>query len=96
MTETASTESGPVERIDLTSPSGGRLIYLEILTDAGIVRVNTNLVDTRTGQPCVVVEVEPNTAYRQWTAPGGDWETEIREPGILSRTDVRLTKREGT
>lgn len=87
------TATRPVRRIDLTTP-GDHLAYVEILTPGGIVRVNTNLVTARTEQPVVVVEIEPNTLFGAKTAPGGDWDTEVRQnlPGF--RTDVTLTKKE--
>ena len=85
------TATAPVQQIDLTAPSD-TLTYVEILTPGGIVRVNTNLVDFRTGQPSVVVEVEPNTTYRPKTA-AEDWYAEVREH-IGMRTDVTLTRRE--
>ena len=96
MTET----TAPVTRIDLTGPSN-ILTYVEILTPAGIVRVNTNLVDTRTGAPVVVVEVErqvparPNTRYEgAHTPPTGEWKAEVREQFGGLRTDVRLIRRQ--
>lgn len=96
MTET----TAPVTRIDLTGPSN-ILTYVEILTPAGIVRVNTNLVDTRTGVPAVVVEIErqvpyrPNTRYGDaHTPPAGEWEAEVREQFGGLRTDVTLTRRQ--
>lgn len=90
MTETS---SKTVQRIDLTAPSDS-LTYAEILTPAGIVRVNTNLVNVHTGQPTVVVEVEPNTTYRPKTAPGGDWDVDGRSVALGARFDVTLTRRQ--
>lgn len=81
----------PEQVIDLTAP-GTSLRYVEILTPGGIVRVNTCLEDTRTRRPVVVVEVEPNTAYRQRTAPGGNWEASARDRELLGRVDVTLTR----
>jgi hypothetical protein len=85
------TATAPVQRIDLTAP-GDSLTYVEILPPGGIVRVNTNLVNFHTGQPSVVVEVEPNSTYRPKTA-AEDWHTEVREH-IGMRTDVTLTRDE--
>ena len=85
------TRTAPVQRVDLTAPSDS-LTYVEILTPAGIVRVNTNLVDTRTEAPVVVVEVEQNIAGRRMTIPGGDWDAEVRDR--TGRVDVRLTRRQ--
>jgi len=88
------TATGNVQRIDLTAPSDSAT-YVEVLTPAGIVRVNTNLVTTRTGQPCAVVEIEPNMANigRRMTEPGGEWDIEVYDHG--TRTDVTLTRKEG-
>lgn len=80
-----------VQKIDATAP-GEHLSVVEVHTPGGIVRVNANLVNVRTGQPCVVVEVEPNTRYQPKTSGGGDWDIDVRDVGI--RTDVTLTKRE--
>jgi hypothetical protein len=74
------TRTMPVQQIDLTNPVGDKLIYVEILTDAGIVRVNTNLVNWRTRQPSVVIEVEPDTAH---------WNTVV----IDSRAEITLNRR---
>ena len=67
-------------QVDLTAASGS-LTYAEILTPAGIVRVNTNLVNVRTGQPSVVIEVESDSAH---------WDTRFD----LGRGDITLTKRQ--
>jgi hypothetical protein len=74
---------------------GPALRTVEILTDAGIIRVNTNLVNVRTVQPSVVVEVEPNMARisRAHTEAGGDWDVEVTHHG--TRTDLTLTRRKG-
>lgn len=85
------TTPAPVQQVDLTAQHN-HLTYVEILTPGGIVRVNTNLVDTRTGVPVVVVEVEPNTLYRPKTAPGGEWNVEVRDR--LDRFDVTLTRQQ--
>jgi hypothetical protein len=78
--------TAPAAQIDLTAPSD-----VEILTPAGIVRVNTNLVNTQTLAPVVVVEIQPNTSGRRLTASGGHWVTELtHRPG--DRVDVTLTK----
>jgi hypothetical protein len=69
--------------VDMTG-HGDSLRSLEIHTDAGIVRVNTNLEDTRTRVPVVVIEVEPKTDA------GGHWVTSVRDR--ITRTDIRLTK----
>lgn len=79
------------QRIDLTEP-GSHLRYVEVRTPGGIVRVNTNLVDTRTGRPVVTVEVEPNSTYLPRTA-AEDWHVSWREIG--SRLDVTLTREDG-
>jgi hypothetical protein len=76
------TRIAPVQQIDLTAPSGS-LTYVEILTPAGIVRVNTNLVSVRTNQPAVVIEVEPDVAR---------WNTSVND----SRAEITLTRRSGT
>lgn len=76
------TTTEPVTQVDLTAPSDS-LTYAEILTPAGIVRVNTNLMDTRTGRPVVVVEVEHK-------ASSGEWDIRWGDHG--SRFDVRLVK----
>lgn len=93
------TTTEPVTRVDLTAPSAS-LSYAEILTPAGLVRVNTGLVDTRTGRPVVTVEVErqipprPNTRFSgAHTAPSGEWSYEVRE-NLGMRVDVVLTRLE--
>ena len=95
-----STRTEPVQTVDLTAPSES-LTCAEILTPAGVVRVNTNLVNWRTGQPVVVVEIErqvparPNTAYQgAHAAPTGEWEAEVREQFGGLRTDVTLTRKQ--
>lgn len=81
------------QTVDLTTP-GAHLRVVEVLTPAGIVRLNTNLIDVRTGRAVVVVEVEPNTLYGAKTAPGGEWETEVRDHGPGFRTDITLTRKD--
>jgi hypothetical protein len=81
------------QTIDLTG-HGQHLRYVEIHTDAGIIRVNVNLEDTQTRQRVVVVEVEPNSQYRRHTAAGGDWATEVRDMNMGSRTDIRLIRQD--
>ncbi len=78
--------STDAQQVDLTGPSQGR--YLTVLTDAGIVYVSTGLVDTRTGRPVVMVEVE--------TATGGKWETDVVRGGRLggTRTAIRIARQE--
>jgi len=75
-------ETAEVQRVDLTAPSDG-LTYVEVLTPAGIVRVNANLIDWRTKQPVVMVEIEH--------AP--DWEPDERHVFGMNRVDVALAKR---
>ena len=72
----------PEQQIDLTGRSSD-LRYVEILTDAGIVRVNVNLVDTRTRARVVVVEAHP---AQGWDAVAA-WQ--------VSRAEIRLTSSEG-
>jgi hypothetical protein len=81
----------PVAQVDLTEPSA-HLTYAEILTPGGTVQVNANLVDTRTGQPVVVVNITPNAGNRLKTAGGGDWAVEITSNRL--RTDVRLVRKD--
>lgn len=75
---------------DMTG-QGEQLRTLEIRTDAGIVRVNTNLVSTRTRALAVVVEIEPNTSYQPLTPAGGDWTAESMRTHS-GRINVTLTK----
>lgn len=79
--------------IDLTGP-GTSFRYAEILTAAGIIRVNTGLEDTRTRVPVVVLEIEPNLAGLGIvkTGPGGDWDLKVTDHHG-TRTDVRLTRK---
>lgn len=77
--------------IDMT---GSECRYLEILTDAGIVRVNVGLVTTREARPNVTVEIEPNTSYARKTAPGGVWGMKVRDTFGGGRTDVSLTRQD--
>ena len=88
----------PLQQVDLTAPSES-LTYVEVLTPGGIVRVNTNLVDTRTGAPVVVVEIErqvpyrPNTRYQEaHVPPSGEWAVEVDEQFGGLRTDITLTR----
>ena len=90
-------------QIDLTNPPGDGLVYAEILTEAGVIRVNVNLVNWRTDQRVVSVEIErqvperPNTCYKDaHTAPTGEWGIEIRRGLADLRTDVTLTRKAGT
>jgi hypothetical protein len=76
-------------QVDLIGPE---CRYVEILTDAGIVRVNVGLVTVQEGKPSVVVEIEPNIGYQNRTAHGGEWTTEVRNVG--TRTDVSLTRQD--
>jgi hypothetical protein len=71
---------------------GGGLRTLTVETEAGIVRINTALRDTRTGHPSVVVEVNPIDGYGPaWAEAQGVWETDVvRGPG--RRIDVVLTR----
>lgn len=87
--------SGPEQVIDLTADTES-LRWAKILTPAGIVRVNTGLVDTRTGQPCVVVEIDRNagSVSRVLTQPGGDWDLTVRDHRLGTRTDITLTRRQ--
>jgi hypothetical protein len=84
------TTTEPVTTVDLTAPSES-LPYAEILTPAGIVRVNTGLVNVRTGRPVVVIEVTPNKTYNPRTA-AEDWDVSVRDVGPGIRTDVTLTR----
>ena len=81
----------PEQVIDLTAPSDS-LRYAEILTPGGMVRVSTGLVNVRDGKPAVVIEVEPNTAYRRKTAPGGNWEASVKDRELLGRVEVTLKR----
>jgi hypothetical protein len=85
-----------VHKVDLTSPPGDGLVYAEILTEAGIIRVNVNLVKVFTGERRVVVEVEPNMSGigRLKTEPGGQWDIDTQDHG--TRTDLILTRKEGS
>lgn len=73
---------------------GGELRTLTVKTEAGIVRINTALRDTRTGRPVVVVEVEPIDGYGPaWAETQGVWETDVvRGPG--RRIAVTLTRQD--
>jgi hypothetical protein len=82
----------PEQVIDLTV-TGDSLRYVEVLTPAGLVRVNVNLVNVRSRQAVVVVEVEPNTSYQRKTVPGGNWAAVADHKG--SRVDVTLTREPG-
>ena len=67
------------QTIDLTG-HGQHLRYVEILTDAGIIRVNVNLETTQLPHRQVVsVEIEQNTSYRQKTAAGGEWAADVHK-----------------
>lgn len=84
---------GPAPRttVNLTE-HGGQLEYAEILTPAGIVRVNVGLADTRTGEPVVLVEVQANSRYARHTDPGGHWNIETSRDTGTERLDVRLIR----
>jgi hypothetical protein len=85
----------PAWQVDMTGQPG-ELKYVEVRTDAGIVRVNIGLVSVATGRPSVVVEVERNIASvdRRLTPGDGDWDAEVREHPLGNRTDVVLTRSE--
>jgi hypothetical protein len=79
----------PVQVIDLT---GGDtpFRYVEIRTDAGIIRVNAGLV-TGTEKSRVVVEVEPNTRHhRSGCGDGNWWVSHVQDKG--SRYEVKITR----
>jgi xanthine/CO dehydrogenase XdhC/CoxF family maturation factor len=76
-------EIRPEQRIDLTG-SGDQLRYVEVVTDGGTVRVNVNLVDTRTRTRAVVVEVE--------AAP--DWDALTNSQGHGTRAEVQIVSRD--
>lgn len=79
--------------IDMTDPKGP-VRCVEIITPAGIVRVNVDLVNIRTGQPRVMVEIEANHTRRPLTRGDGIWDvtTNHTAHGIVAR----LTRREGS
>lgn len=79
------TTTEPVTRTDLSDPGGGYR-YAEILTPGGVVRVTAGAVNTHTGQPVVVVEVEQQHP----------WEPEVRTALSGQRTDVVLTRHANT
>jgi hypothetical protein len=79
----------PEQVIDLTKAtepvSGlGKPRYAEILTAGGTVRVNVNLIDIRTHQPCITVEVEPAGG---WDALPGRRFTGDAEVKLLRRKE---------
>jgi hypothetical protein len=80
--------------IDMTDPKGA-VRHIAVLTPAGIVRVNVDLVVVRTGQPAVSVEIEPNLSHRPTTAPGGHWDLSQREHTGRG-LEVSLHRREGS
>lgn len=92
-----------ITRVDLTGPAGSPL-YAEILTPGGVVTVSVGAIDTRTGQPVVIVEIgrqvpeRPNTRYAGAHAvPAGTWDAKVIENLGSTRVDVVLTPRtEGT
>jgi len=67
----------PDQVIDLTGMEDrGR--FVEIVTDAGTVRVNAGLIDMRTGGRVVTVEIEAaSPAYPQHKGDG-DWDVAVR------------------
>jgi hypothetical protein len=79
--------------IDMTDPKGP-VRSISVLTPAGIVRVNVDLVVVRTGQQCVTVDVEANDERRPLARDGGLWDvtTNHTPRGITAR----LTRREGS
>lgn len=78
----------PEKVIDLTS-QGQRMRYIEVLTDAGVIRVNTSLMN-KLREPVIVVEVEQNIDGRPVTPAGGHWDGSTRI--FSNRIDVILTK----
>lgn len=75
--------------------------YIEIRTDAGIIRVNAGLVETQSflrdgaGRSVVSVEIEANAARYSIakTSPGGDWEITIpRGASPDYKAEVTLTR----
>ena len=90
------TQIQPTQVIDLTGAPADRLEFIEVRTAGGIIRINTGLEDTATGQPAIVVEISQNTQSQPGTEAGGDWDVRIRKLGLGVRTDVTLTRRQGT
>ena len=70
-------------RIDQTGQPF-RLTITEVQTDACTVRVNTGLVDTKTGVQTIVVEIEPFH---------GQFETEVKRLHADTRIDVRFRRK---
>ncbi len=80
-------------QVDLTGHSMG-LRYVEVLTDAGVVRVSAGQVNVRSGRPVVEVNVERNLegCGIKATEPGGDWDVRVNN-GLTSRTGITLIRK---
>jgi hypothetical protein len=83
----------PKQTIDLTGAPADKLEFIEVLTDGGIIRINTGQVDTATGEPVIVVEITQNTPWNPQTAPGGEWDVRVRKLGLGQRTDIAIVRR---
>lgn len=77
--------------IDMTLPAYADK-YVEVHTEAGVIRITNRLVTTRSGLPRVVVDVEANTQARERTPQGGHWIIETTNFAISERSEIRLTK----
>ena len=81
--------------IDMTG-QGEQLRMVEVHTDAGVIRVNTNLVTVHAPHsPVVTVEIEPNMEGSGIvkTEAGGHWVTEVHDR--IGWTEIKLTKENG-
>lgn len=81
-----------LHQIDMTG-HGTQLRMVEIHTDAGIIRVNTNLETVHAPHaPVVTVEIEPNMqgAGIVKTEAGGHWELAVHDR--ISWTEVKLVR----
>jgi hypothetical protein len=95
----------PIAVIDMTG-GDATFRYVEIHTDAGIIRVNAGLITNpgllRGRHECrsvVSVEIEANASRYGVvkTPPGGDWEISIpRGAAPDYKTDVTLTRTDRT
>lgn len=82
----------PQRLIDLRGTTG----HIEIITDAGIIRVHPHLVTVArkpSGRQCVAIEVEANREVNLATPSGYAWEIEYDEKYTGGpRCEVTITK----
>jgi hypothetical protein len=78
-----------LDPVDLTGP---QCRYVEVMTDAGIVRVTAALVSASTKLPVMVTEVEVNDNRDKRTEAGGQWQVRGQPAYTFGRYSVRAMR----